>query len=116
MKSALKTGRHAHDLHLASMVIAMRLPVMMLESMSDKAGGVETHRAVSEKVAAAVDGVVSAQISLMNSGATFWFDIMRGRSPASLVSEAANKATAAALRPGRKTLRANYKRLSPGGA
>ncbi|MRG56997.1 hypothetical protein GF108_15580 [Phyllobacterium sp. SYP-B3895] len=114
MKSELKTGRQTRDLQLASMVIAMRVPMMMLEAMSEKGGGAETHRAVSEKVAASVDGVVSAQISLMNSAATFWFDVMRGRSPASLVSEAANKAAAAALRPGRKTLQANYKRLVPG--
>jgi len=111
MPAVRKISRHAEDAYLASMVIAMRLPVMMLETMTDKRGGPETHRAVAEKMAAAVDGALSAQLSLINSASTFWFDVMSGGSPASLIAKAANRAAAASVRPGRKRLRANYKRL-----
>ncbi|MBZ9653242.1 hypothetical protein [Phyllobacterium lublinensis] len=114
MRTARKKQRHIADAQLAAMVIAMRLPVMAMESLTDKTRGPETSRAVSEKVAAAVDGAVSAQLSVMNSAATFWLDVMSGKSPASLINAAVNKATDAALKPGRKTLRANYKRLVPG--
>ncbi|UXN66566.1 hypothetical protein N8E89_26115 (plasmid) [Phyllobacterium sp. A18/5-2] len=101
------------DLQLASMVIAMRLPVMALECFAGKTKGPETTRAVSEKVAAIMDGTVSAQLSMMYSTTTFWFDVMTGKSPSGLMTQAVNKATEAALKPGRKTLRANYKRLVP---
>ncbi len=114
MRTARNKQRHVVDLQLASMVIAMRVPVMMMENITDKLGRSETNRAVSEKIAATADGAVSAQLSLMNSGAMFWLNIMRGKSPAGLVVEAVNKATEAAIRPGRATLRANYKRLMPG--
>ena len=112
MPSVRKTRRHAEDAYLASMVIAMRMPVMMLEAMSKtERSGAETQRAVSEKVAAAVDGAVAAQVSLISSASTFWFDVMCGQSPAGLMAKAARKAADASVRPGRKTLRANYKRL-----
>ncbi len=114
MKTVRKKQRHVADAQLAAMVIAMRLPVIVMESMTDKAGRPEANRAVSEKVAAAVDGVVQAQLSIMNTAATFWLDVMSGKSPASLINTAVSKATDAALKPGRKTLRSNYKRLVPG--
>ncbi len=114
MKTTRKKQHHVADVQLAAMVIAMRLPVMAMESMTNKAGGQEANRAVSEKVAAAVDGVVQAQLSIMNTAATFWLDVMSGKSPASLINTAVSKATDAALKPGRKTLRSNYKRLVPG--
>lgn len=114
MKSPTKSRAPVHDLQMASMVIAMRLPMMMMEGMTDKSDKPESTRAVSEKMAAVTDGVVAAQISVMNSAATFWLDVWSGKSPAAIAQATIDKATQAALKPGRKTLRANYKRLSGG--
>ncbi|PSH65471.1 hypothetical protein [Phyllobacterium sophorae] len=52
--------RSGADLQLAPTVIAMRLPMMALECLASKTKGPETTRAVSEKVAAIMDGTVSA--------------------------------------------------------
>jgi hypothetical protein len=114
VKAVRKKQPRISDLQLASIVIAMRLPMMAMEGITDAVGRPETNRAVSEKVTAVVDGVVSAQLSVINSAASFWLDVMSGKSPAGLVAGAVNKATEAALDPGRMTLRANYKRLLRG--
>ncbi|UGX86825.1 hypothetical protein [Phyllobacterium meliloti] len=111
MKSPVKSRAPVHDLQMASMVIAMRLPVMMMEGLTEKSAKTESTRAVSEKMAAMTDGVVAAQMSVMNSAATFWLDVWSGKSPAAIAQATIDKATKAALHPGRKTLRANYKRL-----
>lgn len=113
MKSPTKR-RTPHDMQMASMVIAMRLPMMMMEGMTEKSTKPESTRAVSEKMAAVTDGVVAAQLSVMNSAATFWLDVWSGKSPAAIAQATIDKATQAALKPGRKTLRANYKRLTAG--
>lgn len=114
MKSPVKSRAPVHELQMASMVIATRLPMMMMEGLTDKSSKPESMRAVSEKMAAVTDGVVAAQISVMNSAATFWLDVWSGKSPAAIAQSTINKATNAALHPGRKTLRANYKRLTGG--
>jgi hypothetical protein len=115
MKSPTKRRTPVHDMQMASMVIAMRLPMMMLEGMTETSSRPESTRAVSEKMAAVTDGVVAAQLSVINSAATFWLDVWSGKSPAAIAKATVDKATQAALRPGRKTLRANYKRLSGAG-
>lgn len=56
----VRTKQRSGDLQLASTVIAMRLPMMALECLASKTKGPETTRAVSEKVAAIMDGTVSA--------------------------------------------------------
>ncbi|QND53536.1 hypothetical protein HB779_17785 [Phyllobacterium sp. 628] len=112
MKSPVKRRAPVHDLQMASTVIAMRLPMMMMEGLTESSSKSEATRAVSEKMAAVTEGAVAAQISVMNSAATFWFDIWSGKSPAAIAQATIDKATNAALQPGRKTLRANYKRLT----
>ncbi len=97
---------------LAPAVIAMRLPVMV-----DEAGGanpfrVETVRAVNEKTAAAFEGMIAAQTSLMLSASRFWFEIMAGRTPSLMNGVAVERAIHAALAPSGREVRSNHRRLS----
>ncbi len=75
MKTVRKKQRHVADAQLAAMVIAMRLPVMAMESMTDKAGRPEANRAVSEKVAAA-DGWRCSSSAVHHE---FCGDVLAGR-------------------------------------
>ena len=52
MKSPAKSRAPVHELQMASMVIAMRLPMMMMEGMTETSSKPESTRAVSEKMAA----------------------------------------------------------------
>lgn len=103
------------DLMLAPMVMALRLPLMAMEARDKNALGVETTRAVSEKTAALVEGMVAAQLSLMRSAAGFWFDVAAGRTPDLLNGTAAERSIRAAMKPAQRRVRANYRRLSKTG-
>ena len=64
---------------LAPMVALMRLPLMATETQHGAAWRTETNRAVSEKLAAVAEGVMSAQMSVMQSALRFWPEILSGR-------------------------------------
>ncbi|MGB3388875.1 MAG: hypothetical protein WBA88_12905 [Pseudaminobacter sp.] len=108
-REAMAIGR---DMMLAPMVMAMRLPLMAMEARDKNLWGVETTRAVSEKSAALVEGMTAAQLSLMRSAVGFWFDLALGRTPTLLNGVAAERSMRAAMRPARRRVRANYRRLS----
>ncbi|SFT76843.1 hypothetical protein [Mesorhizobium sp. YR577] len=102
----------AGNLMLAPMVAAMRLPTMLSEDRSTNPWGTETLRAINEKNAAMAEGMMAAQMSLMQSASSFWFDVFSGRTPSLFSGVAADRAVQAALKPASLRVKANYRRLS----
>lgn len=110
--SARSAGAIAADLMLAPMVMWMRIPVMAMEKRSSTHAGVETMRAINEKTVAMAEGVLAAQLSLVDAATRFWPDVIAGKTPASLGKIAAEQAVNAALHPAGLAVRANFRRLS----
>ena len=111
-RSGASSAAIAADLMLAPMVALMRLPVMATETQHGAALRTETKRAVSEKLAAVAEGVMSAQISVMQSALGFWPEVFAGRAPSLLSGVAMERSVNAALKPASRRVKANYKRLS----
>ncbi|MGP2493000.1 hypothetical protein ACTDI4_15415 [Mesorhizobium sp. PUT5] len=104
----------AADLMLAPMVAWLRLPVMASEALSTTPFGRETVAAASEKAAAAAEGLVAAQLAMAGSMLSFWPEVLAGRTPSLLNGAAAERSLHAALRPARRRVKANLRRLRPG--
>lgn len=102
----------AAEFMLAPAVVMMRLPLLAAEAQAMSPAGRETLRAVGEKAAAAAEGAVAAQLSLVRSAASFWSDVMSGRTPAMLNGVAVERSLHAALRPAGRRVKANYRRLT----
>ena len=100
------------DFRLAPAVMALRMPTIIAEARDTKSLRTETGRAGSEKMAAAAEGMVAAQMSMAQSASQFWFELMTGRPPALLSVVAAQRAMNAALKPAGGKVRKNYRRLS----
>lgn len=111
-KRAGRNATIAGELMLTPLVIAMRLPLMASESRGNNFWGPETWRAVAEKNAALAEGMVAAQLSLMRSASSFWFEVLSGRKPSLLGSGAAERSAQAALKPASRRVKANFRRLS----
>ena len=92
----------------------LSVPLMATETQHGTALRTETNRAVSEKLAAVAEGVMSAQISVMQSALRFWPEILSGRVPSVLSGVAIERSMQAALKPASLRVKANYKRLSRG--
>ena len=101
-----------NDLMLAPMVAMMRLPIMASEAQGLSPWRGESARAVSEKVKAATEGAVAAQLSMMRSMAGFWPEIMAGQVPSIYNGVAVERSMHAALLPAGRKVKANYRRLS----
>jgi hypothetical protein len=99
------------NLMLAPAVAALRVPLLAIEAGEANPWRVETMRAVTEKTAAAVEGVLAAQMSLAWSASRFWIEAMSGNTPSMLNGVAWERAVHAALVPSGKTVRTNYNRL-----
>lgn len=99
-------------LMLAPLVVGMRLPLLAMEAQRGGVPGRESVRAVSEKIAAAAEGMVAAQLSLFSSMVDFWPDIAAGRVPALASGVAVERSLRAALRPASRRVEANFSRLS----
>jgi len=99
------------SLMLAPTVAALRAPLLALEAGDINPWRVETVRAVTEKSAAAVEGLVAAQASFAWSVSTFWLELAQGKSPSLLNGVALERAVHAALRPSGQRVRTNYNRL-----
>ena len=112
--SVAESASIAGDLMLAPMVALMRLPLMATEAQGSAGWKTETNRAVSEKLAAATEGMMSAQISVMQSALRFWPEIFSGRTPSLLSGVAIERSVQAALKPASRVVKANFKRLSRG--
>jgi hypothetical protein len=111
--AARETVTIAGNLMLAPMVAAMRLPMMANEGRWANPLGVETQRAIVEKNAALAEGMVAAQMSLIQSASGFWLDILSGSTPSLLNGVAAERSIRAALKPASRRVKANFRRLSP---
>ena len=111
-KSVRAAGSLAGSLVLAPAVATMRVPMLLAEARELNPWRVETVRAVTEKTAAMIEGTVAAQMSLAWSAASFWPELMSGRTPSLLDGRAVERAMHAALKPSGKRVKTNYNRLS----
>lgn len=100
------------NLMLAPAVMAMRLPLMAAEAGRQGRWPAETVAAVSEKAAAAAQGMAAAQMSLALAASRFWIEAMAGGVPSLLSGAALDHAAQAALAPSGKAVRRNFRRLS----
>jgi hypothetical protein len=114
VRPGAETASIVGDLMLAPMVALMRLPLMATETQHGAALRTETNRAVSEKLAAVAEGLMSAQISVMQSVLRFWPEVLSGRAPSMLTGVAMERSVQAALTPASRRVKANYRRLSEG--
>lgn len=111
-RSARAAAALTRDMMLAPAVVAMRLPLLADESGLVHPFRVETVRAVTEKTAAAMEGLFAAQASMMLSASRFWFELYSGRTPSLFNGEAVERAMHAAFTPSGLEVRKNYRRLS----
>jgi hypothetical protein len=103
----------ATDLMLAPFVVAMRLPIMVSETLTGAGGHRrESDRAVAEKATALADGIIVAQLAMPRVMVSAWLGLASGKSPAAVMTKAADTIIGAATRPAARTVRANYERLS----
>jgi hypothetical protein len=102
--SALRAGADA------AVTIAARTPGLMMHALSPTpAGARETHRMIQEKFDAVYEGATAAQIAWASLRDKAAFGGIRSPSDLSL---GMSGVAAAAMRPARRKVRANAKRLS----
>jgi hypothetical protein len=106
-KRDIKTANHAAE------TILRRMPILWSEAVSPTAAGQrEITRMVEEKQRAVVDGMVAAQVQMMQEAWRFWAAPFATPSSA---KRAATRIANAATAPARKTVRANARRLGKKG-
>ena len=110
-KRGKDTSSIAADLMLAPWVMWMRTPLLAREMASPPTARPESMRAVSEKISAAQQGAVDAQLSYFNSMANFWPEVISGRTPSVFSGVANERAVNAALQPSSRRVKSNFKRL-----
>jgi ribulose 1,5-bisphosphate synthetase/thiazole synthase len=94
----------------APMVIAQRVSRMMLpEFMRTSNDRAEDKRMVAEKTKAAADGMVAANLELSSQMMNAWIGMAFGQMPKPM--RAADAVAAAGLKPMRRRVKANVKRL-----
>ena len=94
----------------APMVIAQRMSRMMLPEILRTANDrAEDKRMVEEKTRAAADGFMAANAELGNQMMNAWIGMAFGQMPKPM--RAADAIAAASLKPARRRVRANVKRL-----
>jgi len=113
-RSDRAAGALAGSLMLAPAVMALRAPLLAAEAGGLDPWRLETTRAVTEKVAAATEGMVAAQLSLARSASVFWLELASGATPSLLNGVALERAFHAALKPAGRRVKRNYKRLKRG--
>lgn len=95
----------------APAVMGKRLSRMMLPPAMKTAGdNAEDQRMISEKMTAARDGFAAANTEWSRQMMTAMFGLAMGKMPD--VAKAADAIASAALKPARKTVTANAKRIS----
>jgi hypothetical protein len=102
-------------LALAPMVIWARMPILWYEALNpDPSRRNETNRMVVEKIAAAQEGMVAANLAVAQATFEAGFALMAGSSPARETRKAAERIMQAGLAPAARRVRANARRLSGG--
>jgi ribulose 1,5-bisphosphate synthetase/thiazole synthase len=94
----------------APMVIAQRMSRMMLPDFMRTANDrAEDKRMVAEKTKAAADGMMAANVELGHQMMSAWMGMAFGKMPQPM--RAADAIAAASLKPARRRVKANVKRL-----
>ncbi len=102
-------------LWLSPMVVAARLPILLYESLNpDPSRRNETNRMVAEKVAAAQEGLLAAQVALGTAMAENAAAMIFGRIPKSTPHDTAEAMVKAGLAPMARRVSANARRLARG--
>lgn len=112
--SARAGGVLAGNLMLTPVVMALRTPLLMAEAGRPDTLPAETSRAIAEKMLAATQGAMAAQLSLAHSAASFWPEFLSGKTPSLVSGEAFERAMHAALKPAGQQVKKNYRRLKKG--
>jgi len=110
-KSDRAAGVLAGSLMLAPAVMALRVPLLAAEAGGLDPWRTETTQAVTEKISAATEGMVAAQLSLARSAASFWTELLSGATPSLVNGVAFERAIHAALKPAGRRVKKNYRRL-----
>jgi hypothetical protein len=98
---------------LSPMVMAARMPILMYESLNpDPSRRNETNRMVSEKVAAAQEGMLAAQVAFGRAVAENTISMFFGRVPRSTPHNTAEAMMQAGLAPAARAVKANARRLT----
>jgi hypothetical protein len=99
----------------APAVVWARMPILWYESMNpDPSRRNETNRMVVEKIAAAQEGIVAAQMMIASATLEAGLAVLSGASPHRATEKAANKVMRAGLAPAARRVRANARRLAKG--
>ena len=107
-----KTQAALNDIGLfAPLVIAQRMSRMMLpDAFRTPADRAEDTRMVEEKSKAMIDGVVAMQTEMASQMVNAWVGMAFGKAPDA--AKAADAVVAAGLKPARRRVKSNAKRLS----
>ncbi|MGL4635142.1 MAG: hypothetical protein ACRCWF_04100 [Beijerinckiaceae bacterium] len=108
-----KTAPDLSGLLLSPFVVASRMPILWYESFNpDPSRRTETNRMVMEKLSAAQEGLLGAQVALGQAMAENMAAFVFGRVPDSTPRKTANAMMHASLAPAARKVKANAKRLS----
>jgi hypothetical protein len=100
------------DLMLAPLVVAARLPILWQEALTfDPKARPETRRMVAEKLAAAQEGIVAAQVAFGQAMFEGWAAMAFGQPAPSTPRRIAHSMVAASLSPAARKVKANVRRL-----
>lgn len=99
-------------LWLSPLVMAARLPIIFYETLNpDPSRRNETNRMVSEKLAAAHEGMLGAHVALTMAATESFAAMAFGRIPKATARSTAQAMVNAGLAPSARRVRANVKRL-----
>jgi hypothetical protein len=97
---------------LSPLVVASRMPILWYESFNpDPSRRTETNRMVMEKLSAAQEGLLGAQVAFGHAMAENMAAMMFGRVPNATPRNTANAMMHASLAPAARQVKANAKRL-----
>lgn len=100
-------------LWLSPLVVAARMPILWYEALNpDPSARNETNRMVAEKVAAAQEGLLAAQVLFGKAVAENTAAIFFGRVPRATARGTAEAMVNASLAPAARRVKANARRLA----
>lgn len=102
-------------LMLAPAVMMFRMPLLAAEANGSDPWRMETTRAIAEKAAATMEGMLAAQMALTSSLWSFWPEVISGKVPSLMNGRTLRLASDAALKPAARRVKANFRRLSAKG-
>ena len=97
---------------LVNIVMMFRMPLLAAEANGSDPWRMETTRAVAEKAAATLEGMMAAQMALTSSLWSFWPEVISGKVPSLMNGRTLRIASDAALKPAARRVKANFRRLS----